>query len=297
MNTKMDVLNLIEESKIGNKQEFLESILPSIRLIATPTDLDSEDLGTSRMGGLPDLPSHMEWPSWSVPDSKRDRFEMLDIEASSKRLLNFIAQINLADIAPFEAAKDLPQTGLLYFFYDIEACTWGFDPLDAGSARVIYFDGQFSELRRANPDTELSYALTPAKLAFEEIWTINDTLERGHSKDEEFEECQSLIEKINDIDPFHHLFGNPQTIQDAMEVECQLVTNGIYLGSGDGYRSPEAELLLPGAADWLLLLQVDTDEDNLDCMWGDCGRIYFWIRKQDLKERRFDRAWLILQCY
>ena len=31
-------------------------------------------------------------------------------------------------------------------------------------------------------------------------------------------------------------------------------------------------------------------------MWGDCGCIYFWLKKQDLAAGNFDRVWLILQC-
>jgi len=31
-------------------------------------------------------------------------------------------------------------------------------------------------------------------------------------------------------------------------------------------------------------------------MWGDLGRIYYWIRDDDLAARRFDRSWLVLQC-
>ena len=50
------------------------------------------------------------------------------------------------------------------------------------------------------------------------------------------------------------------------------------------------------AAQWRLLLQLDTD-DSLGVMWGDSGRIYFWMREEDLRSRAFDRAWCILQCY
>ncbi len=31
-------------------------------------------------------------------------------------------------------------------------------------------------------------------------------------------------------------------------------------------------------------------------MFGDCGCIYFYIRKEDLAARRFDRVHLCLQC-
>ena len=31
-------------------------------------------------------------------------------------------------------------------------------------------------------------------------------------------------------------------------------------------------------------------------IWGDAGTLYFWIRKDDLKNKRFDKCWFISQC-
>nr|WP_315060557.1 DUF1963 domain-containing protein [uncultured Campylobacter sp.] len=31
-------------------------------------------------------------------------------------------------------------------------------------------------------------------------------------------------------------------------------------------------------------------------MWCDCVKIYLWIRKNDLREKKFDKSWLALQC-
>lgn len=47
--------------------------------------------------------------------------------------------------------------------------------------------------------------------------------------------------------------------------------------------------------DWELLLRVDSDE-NANMMWGDVGRLYYLIRRQDLELRAFEKAWLIFQC-
>lgn len=107
----------------------------------------------------------------------------------------------------------------------------------------------------------------------------------------------SLYERPDEHSPIHRMFGHAQEVQlTAMELECQLASNGIDCGDENVYESNRAKELEAGAKDWLLLLQIDTDEDNPGWMWGDAGRIYYWIREQDLRERNFAQTWLILQC-
>src|SRR5260370_20438927 len=97
----------------------------------------------------------------------------------------------------------------------------------------------------------------------------------------------------------HHLLGSPDQIQGDMKEKCQLASSGLYLGSPEAYKSARAIELKNGATDWRLLLQIDSDwsGDRLNIMWGDDGRIYHWIRRQELEAKSFDKAWLILQCY
>jgi uncharacterized protein YwqG len=80
-----------------------------------------------------------------------------------------------------------------------------------------------------------------------------------------------------------------------MQLEAQLVSNGLYCGDPSGYNDPKAKELEAGADDWLLLLQLDSD-DHADLMWGDVGMLYYWIRTDDLINRRFRRSWMTLQC-
>ena len=74
----------------------------------------------------------------------------------------------------------------------------------------------------------------------------------------------------------------------------------IPCGSPEDYEDlsdeEEAEVL-QCAKDWTLLLQLGTlTKGDWELMWGDCGSLYFYIRKEDLKNCRFDRIWFSLQC-
>ncbi len=60
------------------------------------------------------------------------------------------------------------------------------------------------------------------------------------------------------------------------ELVAQLVDAGL------GRRVPE--------------LQVDSD-DTAEMMWGEVGVLCFYLREGDLRERRWDRAWMIFQCH
>ena len=62
-------------------------------------------------------------------------------------------------------------------------------------------------------------------------------------------------------------------------------------------KDPRVKKLLAAQNDWLLLLQIDTDVNGPGWTWGDNGRLYFYIRKQDLLLHNFEAAWLFLQCW
>jgi len=96
--------------------------------------------------------------------------------------------------------------------------------------------------------------------------------------------------------PKHQVAGYPSPVQgDDMELECQLVTHGLYCGDPSGYQDPRAVSLRDGAKDWRLLFQFDSD-DELDVMWGDAGTLYYWVEREAAARGDFSNAWLILQC-
>ncbi len=81
-----------------------------------------------------------------------------------------------------------------------------------------------------------------------------------------------------------------------MDLECQLASNGIYQGDNEWINNKKAEKLAAGKDDWIMLFQLDSD-DETKMMWGDVGMLYFWIKKKDLESLNFDNCWMILQCY
>jgi uncharacterized protein YwqG len=140
------------------------------------------------------------------------------------------------------------------------------------------------------------------QLTFAPEWTLPNRLDIDGNdlsiggNDDYAELHHQLKRASSEREPIHRCGGHPQEIQGDMRLQCQLVANGLYCGNETGYKDPRRASLEPGAADWQLLLQFDSDE-RLGWMWGDAGRVYFWIRRQDLASADFEGAWAVLQCY
>lgn len=216
------------------------------------------------------------------------------------RPLDFIAQINLRDLARCHRFDWLPDSGTLLFFYDVEEQPWGFDPSDTGSWAVIHLA---DDARDPVPLTEttapVAARLHRVDVTFTRIHTFPsdlDGVERFAFTDAELDIYADHCASVFAGRPAHQIGGFAQPVQGDMELECELVSNGIHLGDSAAYARPMAEALELRALEWRLLLQMDSDE-AANAMWGDLGRLYFWIREGDARAGRFERAWVVLQCH
>lgn len=306
--------------------DLMSIVRPSVRLTTQRVPQDQIAIGESRIGGVPDAPPGFEWPRW-MPIEKTiswfgqpcatkprvDRFGQ-PWPSGGPAPLGFIAQFDLSAISRVD--DSLPSSGWLYFFYDGYCETRGYDPSDRGSCRVIYANCERSALLRtetpsdadpehiaessrieASPELTLPYYL-PELIPNFEYNTAASTFENIENTPE-YAAFKKLCDELmpgGEQGLHHRLFGYPQIVQNPMEIVCQLASNGVYCGDTEGFSSERRKGLESGAADWRLLLQIDTDEEGPGWMWGDCGKIYFWIKQHDLKSLRFDDAWLILQC-
>lgn len=236
----------------------------------------------SKLGGQPELSASYPWPTWNGASQA------------------FLAQIDLAEARDAGGPDWLPERGSLFFFYDTEQSTWGFDPKDYGSWTVLYDPEGFATSSRSAPEElpdHAYYAERPIGLQAAVSLPAPERLglPTFDLADEDFDALWDARNKHHD-DAAHQIGGHADPIQGAsMDLECQLASNGVYCGGPEGYASEAAKTLAPGAVDWRLLLQLDSD-DKADMMWGDVGRLYFWIREADARAGDFSKVWMVLQC-
>jgi uncharacterized protein YwqG len=254
---------------------------PSIRLYTTAVDESTLSVGASKVGGLPDLPSGIAWPTWKdLPQS-------------------FIAQIRLDDVCQYDVHKVLPEQGMLWFFYDAQQETFGADPADRGGWRVFFSEDTHTSLQRtsapANLPADSQFHACSLRMASEITLSQQPQLDIPNfdwTKEEQQQYEQLLSTFPNPADrslPHNRLLGNPDTIQDDMRLQCQLVSHGVT-----DEDDPRAAELSPGAKNWHLLFQMDSDE-HAGMRWANNGMLYYWIQRADLAARRFDATWLVLQ--
>ena len=108
---------------------------------------------------------------------------------------------------------------------------------------------------------------------------------------------ESLDWKNDELGKRTKILGYPDVIQGSMELYCEIMGRGYNYEDYLILTSEQKKEIQDSAKDWILLFQMGTiSKDDFSLMFGDCGHIYFWIKKSDLEKKNFDEVWLILQC-
>lgn len=235
----------------------------------------------TRFGGKPAVPRDFQWPQYT------------DLELSETYPINFVAQFDCADLAPHDADAALPKRGMLSFFYDAEGQPFEGYSDRWGCARVFWFEN-IGELILAElpegmdeascfPCLSIDVANGPSYPGWEEYELIGGKMNRG-----QIEDYCALLNELNYGEDYERskLLGWPDVIQGNM-------TKGFVNYNEDGPLCSDHESL----DKWVLLMQLNTVEnDGFELMFGDCGSIYFYIKREDLRKRRFDDVRVVLQC-
>lgn len=294
----MSIFNIFKKNSQNNELAAAIKALEKTEILMVPKESGSvKHPGASKIGGKPYLPADFAWPTFTDGDD------------NVTRQLSFFCQINLAEVKPFDKEGVLPGRGTLYFFYECESMKWGFDAADNGAARVFWFDT--TDLLNCVPleipeDIAEEYVIPEIALQFKarKSYPKFEEFEVYSDLEPDWEEYDEVLEKLGvniDEDPEEHkLLGYADIIQNEMLTECERTSRGLYCGDPESYRHTPKDVeadIAKHAADWVLLLQLSTiTKGDFEWMFGDCGMLYFYIRKEDLAAMRFDKASFSVQC-
>ncbi|MEV0781153.1 YwqG family protein [Streptomyces sp. NPDC050428] len=233
--------------------------------------------GRTRLGGLPDAASDAAWP------------------CRGDRPMTFLAQIDLAEISPFDDDRLLPSDGLLHIFADLSSgIAW--DDTAHGPG-VLIMTGRPPDTRALGiasapagaqvfprrpvvPAVDLS--LPPLESPFYRDLTDLDLT--GCDPADPGEEFAAFIEFLNEFHPpladedrpRHRLLGYADPLQGDPWEECATAEPGV----------PPAR--------WQLLAQIDSEPDAL---LGDSGVIYIFVPCDALSTGDFTKARGVRQMY
>ena len=278
--------------------EILASLKKNEIIISTEFNTDSEIVNKSKIGGKPYLPKDFIWPYYQeLP-------------------LSFLAQINLKEVNSLDKDRLLPSKGMLYFFYELETEEWGYKPQSKGCAKVFYYEDisnfsliDFPENMEDDykiPEFKVNFKSNISLPSYEDFFNLVEDKEKLEdiTENEFYDIYHSAYDELSKkylvpIEKYIKLLGYPDVIQNSMEEECAAIARGFNMGGiGYLYLKKYHDEIKKASKDWILLFQMDTIEsDDYELMFGDCGHLYFWIKKEDLKNKNFENIWLILQCF
>lgn len=209
------------------------ALIEPLRLPAVHLTL-SQDRSRSHFGGVPNLPPELAWPQ------------------RKGRRLGFLARLSLADLQQVQAIDWLPTTGALLFFYDLDEQPWGYDPKDRGGAVVMHVtDLDEPPVVQDRDDEGKTVAIPHRWCSFRNAWTSppvdRDAIGALQLTDEELHALSDVEQAEFQGLPKHQVGGYPSPVQGSdMDLECQLVTHGLYCGNSSGYEDSQAAELSRG---------------------------------------------------
>jgi hypothetical protein len=272
---------------------------PAIWLRRTTTGTSS-----SKLGGLPHLPSAASWPR----------------QTRTGLPLHFLAQIDLARLPKTPLAKGrpehrLPESGMLFFFADIEEeMLWDLDDRGGHEAatRVLYAAAAGTPLAAPADLPEISHPFGEDRGEYSagirvypeaalEAFVIESFagaarfFQGDASRQADLRTALSIERATGQPIPVHARRDAAVHALPVAYYQANPNTRGLHIvrhqmlgaatnvqGSAEGARG----------AGFVPLLQLDTDWGlHRSFMFCDMGMAQFWIRPEDLRDRSFDRAW------
>lgn len=228
--------------------------------------------GVSKYGGDPDVPKNFNWPFWRG------------------KPLDFLLQINLADLKHFEDNQIPFKEGLLHVFFNASQET-----NDKNGWKITYTNEK-KLVRMKNPlnKTNRSVVLTLFKdISLPTPWakSVGEILPSG--KQSNYENLYKELFDLNFHKTSHWMFGFPfELAGPGMELKVELASKNIDLMN---FSEDEKKKILQLKEDnWVLLFLLGSDSRQ-EWSWQQGGILYIWISKNDLKKGNFENVMVLME--
>lgn len=335
--TVEEIAASLQEAGLGDWSGRIASLSkPAVALDAFAIDSEDEiPIGASKLGGWPDVPEAFVWPRrppypmegwteqvigeaaalreklarrekvdgwhgdalrpWQAKIMERDRAlaEQLESKARNRQSpapLSFICQLNLEEVSSNACSiPHLPRRGRLLFFYDAIDGPWGDEPGDQGACSLIWDSSATSLLQRRMVPAELQTELGSYRALGLSSRPILSPLP--------WDSLEAERLGLGDLDRQLHIWrmGNAPT-RHQLGGWADAIQHDV-LGDLTKYVPYHEGTQIAAPADWHLILQIDSAFEENRMLWGDIGRLYVCMHEQDLRDRRFERARVLMQCY
>ncbi|MBQ3162540.1 MAG: DUF1963 domain-containing protein [Oscillospiraceae bacterium] len=257
MKSKEGRTNAVPDPELADN---IKKYIKNAVYIKPEKSISEVEAGHSKIGGMPDMPSEFEW-----------------YRNESGEPLGFVMQINCEEIHSYDKDGIFPESGMLYFFYDLENQPWELCDDEQGAA-VYYYNGDMDELAPLEFPSDISEEciVEQCGLSFESRPDVPCY--------EDYDDCDdwevyyaSAVSALG-FDPDE--YGD---IRFKLGGYSDIIQNSINEEFGEEY---------------IQLCQLDTYENgNSYIMYGDGGRLYYYIKASDLANRKFDEIQIRLQCF
>ena len=272
-----EISGLLSNDKIEiYKEDILSTVKQSVGFLHSEAE-DYSKIGNSRMGGKPDLPFNIPFPSFYSEYQEKEC------------LYEFIAQIDLESISSYQ--DYLPRKGYLFFFIKsihhfgednsgIVLFVEHSNKLESGKRFLNQKESDFFELPGAEYDSYKLEAFSMVSLPYLYAIQTNKYLFKDDPK--------GLINDDEAIDYYE------MNIFPIMEQEfiTDLEVNSYGFTQ---HESPELQAAIRKKGepeDWINLLKV---KSTGSFQWWDAGEIFFSIHKSDLQKGDFSNIMLTIE--
>ena len=290
MSVEMNRENYIKQMELTRYKDQLKAmfehahtLLPTPRLIAPP--------GKTKMGGMPNLPKEIAWPT------------------SDGKPLSFIMQLKLSDFGSSEELKN----GYLFLFMDIPKAGDEMEIEEMGEVayRIIYYPkaGVLTEYRPFPDSLAEHQVIDETALRFSTFTMLPDPnsasarrLSLNESEQLKYSQLRTLFETMAFTGLFentreygtHRFLGYPDTGTD-LQLYAEMDSKDM---SSDSLEITDKMMdeLSDDASKWRLLMQVDFDYSPLAAT-GLSGKYYFLIKKSDLEKKKYEEAVMYFESF